>query len=306
MWFSLAAVATLVWIALRWKAYADPRTGRASVPLLTLGLAKAFAVALGAAFVLTFLFEALVVVPPGHKGVVFDATKGVLPTPLKEGVNFIVPFVQEATMMDTRMQKFETDATAASKDLQIIHARVAVNIFPLADQVAAIYQEVGTDYADKIVAPAVQEVIKASTARYTAEELITRREAVKDDIHHGLLKALDRARLKLVATYITEFEFSQEFAKAIEQKQVAEQQALQAQRELIKVKIEAQQKVATAQAEAESLKMQKAAISGPLVELRRVEMQKLAIEKWDGNMPRYLLTGTVPILDLSKPLGTAK
>lgn len=301
MWFVLAVIVTSVAMAMTWKRYVDPKTRGLNVNAFTLALAKFFGLALVAAFVLTFATDAVVIVPAGQRGVVFDNFKGVKPVPLKEGWNFIVPFVQKATLVNVRVQAWVIeDASAASKDLQVVHATVTVNVYPIRNEVAKLYQEVGLDYANRIIGPAVQEVLKASTARYTAEELITRREAVKKDIHEGLAKVLIRAHIQLVETYITHFQFSQEFAKAIEEKQVAEQQALRAQRELVRVKIEAEQKIATARAVAQSMMMQREAASGPLVELRRIEMQNEAIAVWDGKMPRMLLGRTVPMLDVSK------
>src|SRR6185436_7888199 len=172
---------------------------------------------------------------------------------------------------------------------QIVHARIAVNIFPIEAEVMELFQQVGPNYADKIISPAVQEVLKANTARYTAEELVTRREDVKKDIEAGLEKELSRSHIKLVHTYITDFDFSEEFAKAIEEKQVAEQQALMAQRQLVRVKIEAEQQLTRARAEAEGLRLQREAVSGQLVELRRIEMQSAALEKWNGHLPKVLL-----------------
>jgi regulator of protease activity HflC (stomatin/prohibitin superfamily) len=296
----LAVVAVAAVMLATWARYVDPRTHRVIPRLAILALAKWFAIGIGAAFLLTFLTDAIVIVPAGHRGVVFDAIKGVRPVPLKEGLNFITPFVQDATMLQTRLQVFETDGTAASKDLQIVHAKVAVNLYLVADEVAALFQETGIAYADKLVAPAVQEVLKASTARYTAEELITKRESVRNDIHKGLVAALRKGHMQLVETYITDFDFSREFSRAIEEKQVAEQQALRATRELQRVKIEAEQEVTKARAEAEGLKMQREAASGALVELRQIEAQKLVIERWDGTLPKFLLGNAQPFVDLSK------
>jgi regulator of protease activity HflC (stomatin/prohibitin superfamily) len=300
MWFTIAVVLVLAVMVLKWKSFIDPKTRAPQIGLVTVALAKYMALALVGAFFLTFTMDTVVVVPAGHRGVIFDVFKGVKPEPLKEGMNFIVPFVQEASVVDVRVQKVEFNAAAASKDLQTVHAKIAVNMHPEPNSVAVLFREVGFAYAEKIIQPAVQEVLKASAARYTAEELITKREQVKQIIHDELARVLKKSNIQLLETYLTDFEFSSEFAKAIESKQVAEQQALKAKRDLDRIKIEAEQQVAKARAEAEGLRMQKEAITSQLLELRRIEMQKNAIEKWDGHMPQVMMGGTTPFIDMGK------
>ena len=300
MWFFLAIVAVVVTLGLTWSRYMDPKSGKPLVGAFVISLAKYFSLYLLAAFALTFAQDCFVIIPAGHRGIVFDVFKGLQPKPLKEGMNFIIPFKQRSTLIDIRLQVFQTDGTAASKDLQIVHAKVAVNFYPPEEELMSLYQQVGLQYADKIISPAVQEMLKSITARYTAEELVTRREDVKKDIQAGLEKELARAHIKLVHTYITDFDFSDEFAKAIEEKQVAEQQALMAQRQLVRVKIEAEQQLTRARAEAEGLRLQREAVSGPLVELRRIETQSAALEKWNGHLPRVILGQNQSLVNVSK------
>jgi regulator of protease activity HflC (stomatin/prohibitin superfamily) len=150
------------------------------------------------------------------------------------------------------------------------------------------------------MAPAVQEAVKATTARFTAEELITHREEVKKIIQEIVDKYVAKVNIKVEELYITDFDFSRQFAEAIESKQIAEQTALKAKRDLDRIKIEAEQKIATARAEAESLRMQKEAITPQLIQLRQVDAQKLAIEKWDGHMPNVMMGGgATPLLNLN-------
>lgn len=299
MWFTLAIMAVLVLLVLRRARYADGPKKTLNPALLIVDAGKLFAAALVAAFFLTFIQDTVVLVPAGQRGVVFDVFKGVKPQPLREGWNFILPFVQRVTLINVRLQKVAFDADAASKDLQTVKTKVAVNIHPLPDEVSALFREIGVDYVDKIVHPAVQEVLKASTALYTAEELIVKREKVKQDIHDGLLKILLPARIQLLETFITDFKFGQEFEHAIEQKQVAQQEALKASRDLERIRIEAEQQIARARAEAESLRMQREAITPQLLDLRRIDMQKAAIAKWNGRMPEVVQGGGTPFVDLS-------
>lgn len=251
--------------------------------------------------------QSLIVIPPGHRGVVFNRVSGVRMMPQGEGFNFLIPFVEQSIILDVRVQKDTYDATAASKDLQIVHTKVAMNYHPSADMSPKLLQEVGPEYAERLLQPAVQEAVKATTARFTAEELITKREDVKALIKELVEKQVAPHNIKVDELYITDFDFSRQFAESIEAKQIAEQTALKAKRDLDRIKIEAEQKIASARAEAESLKMQREAISPMLIQLRQVETQKLAIDKWDGKMPGVILGGqSTPLLDLSGLTNRAK
>ncbi|MDX6771216.1 MAG: prohibitin family protein [Elusimicrobiota bacterium] len=246
------------------------------------------------------LAGSVVIVPPGHRGVIFNRVSGIKQTALNEGLNFVIPVLEQAVLMDVRVQKDTYDATAASKDLQTVHTKVALNFRPIPESVPKLYSEVGWDYSDRVIAPAVQEAVKATTARFTAEELITHREDVKKIIQELVEKYVTKVNIRIEELYITDFDFSRQFSEAIESKQIAEQTALKAKRDLDRIKIEAEQKVATARAEAESLRMQREAITPGLIQLRQVETQKLAIEKWDGRMPSVMMGqgGATPLLNL--------
>lgn len=260
---------------------------------------KTLFIGAGVAFGLCVL-DGLVLVGAGQRAVVFDNVRGVRPEALGEGIHVIMPFIQSVTKFDCRMQKAEFDATAASKDLQDVSTKVALNFHPQPESVAKIYQAYGTDYTEKVIHPAVQEALKAVTAMYTAEELITKREEVKHHVQEALAAMMLPANLTLKETYITNFTFSEGFTHAIEAKQIAEQNALKAKRDLDRIRIEAEQKLAGARAEAEGLKLQREAITPNLIELRKVDAQRLAIEKWNGVLPVTVLGGAVPFLNMGK------
>lgn len=251
-------------------------------------------------FIVANVASAIVVVPAGHRAVVFNKFSGVRMTALNEGMNFILPFVEDKVVFDVRVQKADVKASAASKDLQDVTTDIVLNFRPKSEAVAGIYKDYGTEYEAKVVAPAVQESVKAVVATYTAEELITRREDVKAKVQERLASMIAPANLVLVETYMTNFAFSQGFSQAIESKQVAEQNALKAKRDLDRIKIEAEQKVAQARAETDSLKMQRDAITPELLKLREIEMQKVAIEKWDGALPNYMMGNTVPFINVER------
>jgi regulator of protease activity HflC (stomatin/prohibitin superfamily) len=235
------------------------------------------------------LAGALVIVPAGNRVVVFDKFTGVKQTALGEGMHLIMPFIQEPIRFDVRVQKVDVSASAASKDLQDVSTEVVLNFRPNPDLMPHIYQRYDTNYIDKVITPAIQETMKAVVTTYTAEEVITKREKLKTEVQQHLSAMIQKADMELVETYMTNFSFSEAFSHAIEQKQVAEQLALKAQRDLERVKIEADQKIAQARAEAEGLKMQKEAITPALIELRKVEASIKAIEKWNGVMPTTIL-----------------
>ncbi len=243
----------------------------------------------------------LIVVPAGHRGIVFNKMSGIRQQALGEGFNLIIPVIEQVAYMDVRIQKDSYDSSAASKDMQVVHTKVALNYHPMPEAAPKIFQEVGVGYSERVIHPAVQEAVKATTARFTAEELITRREDVKKLIRELVEHQIKDRHIKVDELYITDFDFSRQFAEAIESKQIAEQQALKAKRDLDRIKIEAEQKVASAKAEAEGLRMQKEAITPQLIQLRQVETQKLAIDKWNGVMPSVMMTGPgggTPLLDL--------
>jgi regulator of protease activity HflC (stomatin/prohibitin superfamily) len=162
-----------------------------------------------------------------------------------------------------------------------------------------LYSNIGLNYNERIIDPAVKESFKAAAARYTAEELISKREALKTEVRNYLRDRLKVFGIIVVELSITDFEFSQEFNKAIESKQTAEQNALRAKRDLDRIRVEAEQKIASARAEAESLRLQRQVISPELIQLRQIEAQIKAIEKWDGKMPN-VTGGAVPFIQVEK------
>ncbi len=200
----------------------------------------------------------------------------------KEGLYFKIPFVQEVVKMDVKIQKDEVPASAASKDLQIVTSRIALNYHIDPDSVNKIWQEVGKNYNVRVIAPSIQESVKAVTARFTAEELVTKREEVKDQIKANLAERLLQRFIIVDEFNIIDFEFSKAFNEAIEAKVTAEQLKLKADRDLERIKIEADQKVAEAKGKAEAIRIEAEALkqNAQVVELRW-------IEKWNGQVPQY-------------------
>jgi len=247
-------------------------------------------------FILIF-FRPWVQVGAGQRGIVLDFG-AVQKKVLDEGLHFRIPVMQEVVLMDVKVQKAETDAAAASADLQDVTSRVALNYHIVPDQANVVYQKIGIHFKERIIDPAILEVVKAVTAKYTAEELITKRPAVSEAMRRNLMDRLIVNNIAVDAFSIVTFSFSKVFTEAIESKQTAEQLALKAKRDLDRIKIEAEQKITTARAEAESLRLQRANISPDLIELRKIEANMKAIEKWNGILPQVTGGGAIPLIGL--------
>ena len=232
-------------------------------------------------FVLMFILGAFGTVGAGERGVLlqFGAVQDKV---FDEGLYFKIPFIQKVVKMDVKIQKDEIPASASSKDLQVVTSRIALNYHLDPNAVNKIWQEVGKNYNTRIIAPSIQEGVKAVTARFTAEELITKREEVKEQIKSNLTSRLFEHSIMVDEFNIIDFEFSAAFNEAIEAKVKAEQLKLKADRDLERIKIEKEQMIAAAQGKAEAIRIEaQALIQNPkVVELRW-------IEKWDGKVPTY-------------------
>lgn len=258
---------------------------------------------MGLGLVLVLVIMSVAIVPAGHKGVLLEwsAVKG---PALSEGLHFKIPIMQNILNMDVRTQKELATIDAASGDLQTVTTAVAVNYHIDPSQAPWIYQSIGVEYRDRVIVPAIEEAVKASTATFTAEQLITKRNEMKIRMKEELHQRLKVYNIIVETVSIEDFSFSAEFDKAIEQKVTAEQNALKAERVLEQVKFEAQQRreqaageadarlsVATAEAKAIELQGQALRDNPEVVELR-------AIEKWDGVLPTIMLGGATPFIQI--------
>ncbi len=254
---------------------------------------------IGAILAVILFFRPWVQVGAGERGIVlnFGAVQYKV---LDEGLHFRVPLMQEIIRVDVKVQKAETDAAAASADLQDVSSTVAINYHIIPDKANIVYQSIGIHFKERIIDPAVLEVVKAVTAKYTAEELITKRPAVSDAMKLSLTERLLAHNIAVDAFSIVGFSFSKIFMEAIESKQTAEQLALKAKRDLDRIKIEAEQTITAAKAEAESLRLQRANISPDLIELRKIEANLKAIDKWNGILPQVTGGGAVPFIGIGE------
>lgn len=250
-----------------------------------------FAVIAVAAVIL--LANCLCVVNAGHTGVVVTMGK-VNDTVLQEGLHFKAPFIQQVVKIDNRITKLEVQTEAFSKDLQTVNTTLAINYRVDTAKSYSIYKNIGSDYEAVVVTPAVNEVLKAITALYTAEESVTNRTLISEGLVTGLNEKLNEAGLYVTDVNIINFDFSDAYVTAIEEKQVAQQQ-------LLKAETDKQTAITNAQAEAESLKIKaqaeaeanaiiSASLSNELINYNK-------IEKWNGVLPQ--VTGSNAIVDLT-------
>ena len=256
------------------------------------------ALIIGAILVFFLFLSPWVQIGAGERGVVLNFG-AVQKDVLGEGLHFRIPIMQKVAIMDVKVQKAVTDATSASADLQDVTSSVALNYHVIPDKANVVYQTIGIHFKERIIDPAIQEVMKAVSANYTAEELITKRPAVSEAIRATLSERLLLYNIAVDAFSIVTFSFSRVFTEAIEAKQTAEQLALKSKRDLDRIKIEAEQKLTTARAEAEALRLQRANISPDLIELRKIEANIKAIEKWNGILPQ-VTGGAVPFIGVGE------
>ncbi|AVV80898.1 prohibitin family protein [Leptospira santarosai] len=239
----------------------------------------------GVGLILFFIINPVVCIGTGRRGVVANFGS-VSDRILGEGINFVIPVVQSVKNIDVRIQKVEANSTAPSSDLQEIHTMITLTYHLSPNQVNKLYQEIGMDYEDTIIVPAILETMKHVTAQFTASDLVTKRESVSLKIHELLHTKLGKFYILVDEVSMKDFEFSKTFSESIELKQKAEQDALRAKNELERVKIEAEQQIVNAKAEAETLRLKSQQITPMMVEMER-------IKKWDGKYPdTYLGSGS--------------
>jgi regulator of protease activity HflC (stomatin/prohibitin superfamily) len=243
-----------------------------------------------------WLITPFAAVPAGHRGVMttFGNPSN---TVLSEGLHFRLPFAQHLNLVDVTIQKVEGDGNAASRDLQTVHTKIALNFHVKPEASVTVFRDLGNQPGERIIVPSVQEAVKAVTARFTAEELIAKRTDVRDQIVSQLRERLARHGIVVDEFSIVNFNFSKSFNDAIEAKTTAEQLKLKAERDLQRIEVEARQKVTQAKAEAEALAAQRQQVTAELIRLREIENQRAAIEKWDGHLP-HVSGGAVPFVNV--------
>ena len=254
---------------------------------------KLVIVGAAATFAVVTAFNAFTVVDAGHTGVVVtmgSVNEGVL----QEGIHAKVPFVQDVIKIDNRIQKLEVNTEAFSKDLQSVKTVLAINYRVDTSKSYSIYKNIGADYENVLVVPAVNEVLKAITAQYTAEQSVTNRVLISEGLVKGLNEKLNDLGLYVTDVNIIDFDFSEAFITAIEEKQVAQQQ-------LLKAETEKQTAITNAQAAAEAVKIKAEGDAEANKKLNESLTEKVIenkkIEKWNGELPK-VSGGSGTIIDI--------
>jgi regulator of protease activity HflC (stomatin/prohibitin superfamily) len=245
---------------------------------------------------LILFFGSIKIIDAGERGTVLRL--GNINRIMEPGLNFKIAFIEKVIKQQVRTEKQEVEASAASKDLQIVTSNIAIQYNIIPEEIGTLYQEVGTSYKSRIIDPAIQDAIKATTANYTAEQLITKRASVSEEMETVLRQRLAETHINVSNVDIVNFDFSPSFNESIEKKVTAEQDALAAQNKLEQVKFEAQQKIEKAKADAESIRIQAQAINSQ-GGADYVALQ--AIDKWNGILPTQMIPGgTVPFINVNK------
>lgn len=246
----------------------------------------------------------IVVIGAGQRGVVFNNASGVEDRILDEGTHFRMPFLESVKTMSVRVQKSDFKEDAGSKDLQRITMNITVNWQLNPARVNRIYQNIGdtATVVATVLTPRVQQAVKAKTSQYTAEEVQKNRDKLADEIQAVLEKDLKKYDVLVTNVAIPNLDYTAEFNAAIEQKQLAQQEAEKA--KYLKQKAEneaagviakaegtAKSRVINAEAESKAQQLLQQSLTPEL-------LQKMLIEKWSGNYPTYMLGGSVPLLQL--------
>ena len=208
---------------------------------------------------------------------------------IQEGLNFKLPIIEQIIKMDCRTKKIETESESSTKDLQTVITRIAVNYNVNKDTVNSLYREVGTEYEDIIISPAILEAIKSAMAQYTAEELITKRSDVSNEIQTKLIEKISDRGFTVTEFNVTNIDFSEEYDQAIEAKAVKQQEVVAAQAELEKQQILNEKEISIAEKDAKVMELQNSQVTENTLELRRLEVMKEFVEKWNGNLPSTML-----------------
>ena len=251
---------------------------------------KVIGIVIGAIILLVGMivfFASTTIVPTGHIGVVTLYSK-VQDKYLDAGFHFVKPFVEDVHSVDIRTQKYSNTVEGSAKDLQIVNITMSINYQIKPEKVTELYAKVGENYSDIILNPALQSSLKASMAQFTSEEMITKRAEVSNTITKELNERLEEYFL-ISAVNLENIDFTDEYNKAIEAKTTNQQKAEAEKAQLEIVKVQNEQKINTAEAEAKVRELQSQSVTEKSLEQLRLEIQREMIQKWDGKYPTTML-----------------
>ena len=254
-----------------------------------LDIEKIIIVSILGLFILITLLSSFKTIKSGEVGLKVRFGK-ITDTSLSEGLNLKIPYIEKIVKVNVKVQKVELTTESSSKDLQTITTQLAVNYNVEKKSAIALYKNVGKTYEQTILLPAIQESIKAVMSRFTAEEVITKRNQVSDLCLEEIQNKVKKYGINIDDFNIIDLDFSTEYTKAIEEKQVAEQKVLTAKQELEKEKIEAEKKLVKAKAEKEANELKKQTLTDNII-------KEKFIDKWNGELPKATTGNAIFDLD---------
>lgn len=243
---------------------------------------------------LVIITKSLTIIHAGHRGVIMHFGK-VQDKILDEGLHATLPFITSVKKINVRVQKTDIETNVGTKDLQTLSTIITLNWHIEPSEVNKIYQRIGdeTQILKTIIEPSITETLKAATPKMTAEEILKRREELKQEIEDSIKKRLIPYGIYIDEISLTQISFSEGYKAAIEAKQIAEQEAKKAEYEAQKATQQAQAEINRAKGQAEAQRLVKQSLTPEL-------LQKQAIEKWDGKFPTVMTgNGALPFINIT-------
>lgn len=237
------------------------------------------------------------VVSPGE--VAIKTRLGKIVDSYEEGLHLKLPLLESIIKFSIQIQRADIKTQAFSKDLQTMNVHVVVNHRIQKGTAVSVYRNLGPNYVETVVDPTVQEIFKSIAAKFSAERIIADRNVLVEEINQSAKEKLMKQEIIVTDISVVDLDFTDQFLKAVEDKQVADQQAQMAGKLVEKAKRDAEQQIAKSRGEAEALRMQREQVTPALIELRKVDAQLKAIEKWNGVLPGYVGAG-VPFISIEK------
>ncbi len=253
--------------------------------------------------VLFLFFSTVYTISAGERGVLLTFGKPDMQE-MQEGLHFKVPFAQKVIKYNVKSQLYEVTSDSISADLQTVLTTVALTYRPIASSVSEIHQNIGVSYIDIKARPPIQQAVKSTMAKYKADELAENRDKISSEIESILSEKLEVYGVVVEDFNLMNYKFSDEFNLATEARATAKQKKEQAEMDLQRIVIEKEQSITVAQAQAESLRLQKQEVTPDLIKLRQIEVQRLAIEKWNGILPE-VTGGAMPFIDVDSRINQA-
>ena len=236
---------------------------------------RIFIIGLITIFILVTLLSSVKIIHSGEIGLKVRFGKIVDSSSLSEGINFKIPYIEKIRIVNIKVQKIELDVESSTKDLQLLNTSVAVNYRVDKKKASYLYKSVGENYEEIVLLPTVKESLKSAIAKYNAEEITVNRAEVSKDCLNAIQEKAKKYGILIEDFNLTDFSFSKEYTKAIEEKQIAEQQ-------LEKSKLEAEQKLIEANATKDANDLLRKTLTDEII-------TQEFIEKWDGKLPNTYL-----------------